>query len=84
MDPFLMLVDLLINLYVVVLIARIFLPMFGVNPYHPVMQVIYQLTEPVLAPIRSILPRAGMLDFSPMVVVILLSVLQAVLNMLLS
>ncbi len=80
MNPLIMLVDLLVNLYVVILIARVFLPMLGISPYHPVMQVIHRLTEPILGPIRSILPRAGMLDFSPMVAIILLTVLQAVLN----
>ena len=37
--------------------------------------VIYQITEPILAPIRRILPRTGMLDFAPMVAVIIFQVI---------
>ena len=80
MEPLIALIDLFINLYFFVLLARVLLPVFGINPYHPVMQVIIRLTEPILAPIRSILPRVGMMDFSPMVAMILLTVLQFVLT----
>ena len=39
---------------------------------------LFRATEPILAPIRSMLPRMGMLDLSPMIVLIVLSfVLQA-------
>jgi YggT family protein len=38
-----------------------------------------RLTEPILGPIRSVLPRVGMLDFSPLVAMILLNVLQSIL-----
>ncbi len=83
MEPLITMIDLLVNLYFIVLLARILLPLFGVNPIHPIMQVILRMTEPVLAPIRSVLPQTGMLDFSPMVAMILLTILQAVLTALL-
>lgn len=38
----------------------------------PFQYVLYQLTEPLLAPIRRILPRTGMIDFSPMVIILIL------------
>ncbi len=79
MESLITLIDLMVNLYFVILLARILLPFFGISPYHQVMQLIYQLTEPVLAPIRSILPRAGMFDLSPMVAMIILTVLQSIL-----
>lgn len=79
MEALITLIDLTVNLYFVILLARVLLPFFGISPYHPVMQVIFQLTEPVLAPIRSVLPRAGMFDFSPMVAMIILTVLQSIL-----
>ena len=45
----------------------------------PVARFLVQATEPILAPIRRMLPRTGMLDLSPMIVLIALSfVLQAV------
>ena len=78
METLLGLIDLLVNLYMVVLLARVLLPIFGISPFHPVMQVIYRFTEPVLAPIRAILPRAGMFDLSPLAAMILLTVLQSI------
>jgi len=78
METLLGLIDLLVNLYMVVLLARVLLPIFGISPFHSVMQVIYRFTEPVLAPIRAILPRAGMFDLSPLAAMILLTVLQSI------
>lgn len=40
-------------------------------------QILYEITEPILGPIRRIIPTAGMFDFSPMIALIVLSVLQA-------
>jgi YggT family protein len=83
MEPLLGWIDLLVNLYMVVLLARVLLPIFGISPFHPMMRVMYRLTEPVLAPIRAILPRAGMFDLSPLAAMILLTVLQSILAALL-
>ena len=38
--------------------------------------ILYQITEPVLAPLRRIIPRVSMLDFSPLVAIILLQVIS--------
>lgn len=38
--------------------------------------VIFSVTEPVLAPIRRMLPQTGMIDFSPLVLIIILAVIQ--------
>jgi YggT family protein len=83
MEALIVVVELLSNIFFVLLLARILLPILGMNPYQPLMQVIFRLTEPVLAPIRAILPQGGGLDFSPMVAMILLMILQSVLTMLL-
>jgi YggT family protein len=83
MEALIFLVELVSNVFLVLLLARIFLPIIGVDPYQPLMQLIVRLTEPVLAPIRAVMPQAGGLDFSPMVAMILLTILQSVLTMLL-
>lgn len=79
MDTLVFLVDLAANLYLVVLLARVLLPLLGVDPYHPFMQWVLRLTEPLLSPIRALLPQVGMFDLSPMVALILLSIVQSVL-----
>ncbi len=42
-------------------------------------RVLFQFTEPMLAPIRAVLPRTGMLDLSPLVLLLVLGVLLRVL-----
>jgi YggT family protein len=42
-------------------------------------RVLFQLTEPFLAPIRSVMPRTGMLDLSPLVLFLVLGVVIRVL-----
>lgn len=39
------------------------------------MVVLHDVTEPILAPLRQVIPRIGMLDFSPMVAIILLNLI---------
>ena len=49
-----------------------------------VYEVVFSLTEPVLGPIRRVLPQTGMIDFSPLIVMVILVVIQQVANKLLS
>jgi len=42
-------------------------------------QFLHEITEPIIGPIRRIMPNTGMLDFSPMVALILLQVLSSIL-----
>lgn len=72
---------------IVVIVAAIFslLTSFGVLDTRnrivwQIGDVLYRLTEPVLRPIRNVLPTFGGIDFSPWVLIILLSVAQAILG----
>ncbi len=64
------LVQLLFGLYTLVLLVRVLLSWIQINPYNPLVRIVYQLTEPLLAPIRRRLPQSGGLDFSPMIALI--------------
>jgi YggT family protein len=47
------------------------------NPSHPVVQWVYRLTDPVLEPVRRLIPlHAGGIDFSPIIVFLLLDFLK--------
>jgi len=46
------------------------------DPYHPIRRGIDSVIEPLLAPIRRIVPLIGMLDFSPLILIILIQVLS--------
>lgn len=52
--------------------------------FHDVYRVLVQLTEPILAPIRRLLPATGPIDVSPLVALILIRVVERVLVRLLS
>jgi len=45
---------------------------FPIDPRNPLVAALHDVTEPILAPLRSIIPRFGMMDFSPFVAMILL------------
>ena len=44
--------------------------------YHPALSLLEELLAPLMTPLRNILPTAGPLDFSPMVLILLLSIVQ--------
>lgn len=56
---------------------------YFMDPYHPIRQWVDRLVSPMLAPIRRIVPPVGMIDFSPVVLIILLQVIDIILTRLL-
>jgi YggT family protein len=65
------------------ILARViisWLPMLGVrlDPYHPMIRFLYQITDPILDPIRRF-ATFGMIDFSPIVALILLDIIRRLL-----
>ncbi len=59
----------------VAIIIRIIFSWIGFDPENPIAQVIQEITEPILAPIRSVMPRIGMFDLAPMAASFLLIIL---------
>lgn len=45
---------------------------FFMDPYHPIRRGVDNIVEPMLAPIRRIVPLVGMLDFSPLILILLI------------
>ncbi len=70
------LVSTLIDLYSLVILAAVIMSWVRVDPRHPLARLVYRLTEPVLAPIRRVLPPMGGLDLSPMVLLVALRFLS--------
>jgi len=67
----------IIRLYSYLILARVLLSWLSVDYHNPIVQFIYKVTEPVLAPFRVMLPLGGMgLDLSPIIVFFLLNLLQ--------
>jgi YggT family protein len=87
MDAVVWLINTVINLFIFVLIVQVimsWLIAFNVvntrNRFvYMVADVAYKITEPVLRPIRRILPNLGGIDLSPIVIIILLGFIQRLL-----
>ena len=67
---------LLINLYFFILIAMIIISWVAPGSRHPAIELIWQISEPVMAPVRSLLPNMGGIDFSPILLFIVINVVQ--------
>lgn len=73
-------INILFRIYSYVILARIFISWLPVDRTNPIIRLIYQITEPVLAPFRIILPLGGMgIDLSPIIVFFLLNLLRSAL-----
>lgn len=65
MSALLRVINLAFTLYTLAFIARSLLSWFRVDPYHPLARFLFQITEPILAPLRRYIPPIGGVDFTP-------------------
>ena len=63
------------QLLVILVIISVILSYF-MDPYHPIRRSIDSVVEPMLAPIRRVVPLLGVLDLSPLILIILIQVLS--------
>lgn len=84
MNPFLWLIDTIIDIYIWILIASAVLSWLiafnVVNTRNPIVnnigEFLYRVTEPALRPIRNLMPNLGGIDVSPVILIILLLFLK--------
>lgn len=74
------LIKAVVQLYTWALIIIVIISWVAPGSYHPGAQLLAQITEPLLAPIRRVLPPMGGLDLSPMVLMLLLFVISGALS----
>ena len=79
-----LLIETIYRLFIFLLLARMIISFIRVDPYHPLVRALHNITEPILAPIRSMLPQTGMMDFSLMVAWLIAFVLRSLLITLLT
>jgi YggT family protein len=72
------LINIISQFIILVVIAKVILSYF-MDPYHPLRRTLDNLVEPMLEPIRRVVPLIGMLDFSPLILIILVQILASVL-----
>ena len=74
----------LFRIYEFLILIRVLLSWVNVNPYrpvidHPLIRILHQLTDPVLEPLRRLIPPiGGAIDISPVVALIILEILQRI------
>ena len=75
-------IDFISRILIILVIIDVVLSYF-MSPYHPVKMTIGRIVEPLLAPIRRIIPPVQMIDFSPIILIILIQVIDSILGSLL-
>lgn len=76
------LVDILTRLFILLLFVHVILTYF-MSPFHPIRRQIDRIIEPLLAPIRRVIPTVGMFDFSPLVLILLVQIVSMLVRVLL-
>lgn len=75
-------IDLLFRAYAFIILARVIFSWIRVDPYHPtwgpIFRFVFQATEPLMAPVRRMLPFMGGLDLSPLIVWFGLEILRRI------
>ena len=75
------LLRMLLTTYLVLIIINVILSWVGHGLRHPVIPLIYQLVDPVLMPIRRIMPSLGGLDLSPLIAIVGIQFLMILLGL---
>ncbi len=71
-------IEIIFSLLSFAILARVLISWVRVDPHHPAVQFLMEITEPVLRPIREMMASMGMMDFSPIIALLLLSVLERI------
>ena len=71
-------VAVLTQILTLAIFVRAILSWFPVSRDNPFVEVVVQITDPILGPIRRVMPLMGSIDFSPLVAIILLQMISSV------
>lgn len=70
-------IDIGLFIYMWIVIIRALISWVSPDPYNPIVRFLYRVTEPVLRPVRRVLPIGGMgIDFSPLIVILVIYFLR--------
>ena len=72
----------IINIVSQLLVLLVFISVilsYFMDPYHPIRRGVDNIVEPMLSPIRRVIPLVGMLDFSPLVLILLIQLIKSLL-----
>ena len=76
MDAIITGIEILCNVLIAAIFIRVIMSWFSPRPDNPIMVIVYPITEPILGPLRRIIPRMGMFDLAPMAAIFLLYIIR--------
>lgn len=80
MNYFISFLQILIQVLSLAVLVRAILSWFPIGSNNPLTGILHNVTEPILAPLRRIIPRAGMLDLTPLIAILLLQLISYLLT----
>ncbi|UCH87811.1 MAG: YggT family protein [Dehalococcoidia bacterium] len=75
METLITFIEILTWVLTALIFFRAILSWFPIDPRNPLVTLLYEVTEPILAPMRNVIPRIGMIDISPLVAIILIQII---------
>ena len=76
MPIFVRIIRVLCDVLTIVILLRVVVSWYSPRPTNILIIILYRVTEPFLAPLRRIIPRVGMFDFTPLVAIILIQLIR--------
>jgi YggT family protein len=68
--------SILLQILSIAILVRVLLTWFPIDQSNPIIKLLFDVTEPVLAPFRRIIPRIGMFDLSPIAAMLVIQFVQ--------
>lgn len=78
-NPLIDIIQFAVNVFTLLIIAGALISWFQPDSNHPVVRFLSRVTEPILSPIRRLLPPMGGMDFSPLIAIVGIQILERVL-----
>ncbi len=72
--------EVVVTFVILAIIGRAILSWFVRDPSHPLLRLLTDVTEPILGPIRRLLPQTMMLDLSPLIAILVIQVLWRIIR----
>ena len=69
----------ILYIYLFIIIVQVIISWINPDAYNPITMIMYQLSEPILRPVRRTIPSAGGFDFSPLIILVIINLLMILL-----
>ncbi|VAX20865.1 Cell division integral membrane protein, YggT and half-length relatives [hydrothermal vent metagenome] len=69
--------NILLTIYLWIVIIRSLITWVSPDPYNPIVQFLYRITDPALRPIQRYMPALGGIDLSPLILILLIFFIQS-------